>query len=145
MDESLILKAAALTNGGSEPSGLDENVRRTILTSRSFRTAQSELPKTFALFVKRLCLEEIRNAESLESFVACRLISLDKRPGLRATREGVKLRRIAGKDLQQWFYWKNMSLKPQDCYNYVDSKLPDLKPRHTKCIFSMMITQKVFY
>ena len=39
MDESLILKAATLTNGGSEPSGLDENVRRTILTSRSFRTA----------------------------------------------------------------------------------------------------------
>ena len=78
MDESLILKAAMLTNGGSGASGLDADGWRKILTSRSFGTASSDLHKTFALFVKRLCLEKIKNAESLESFITCRLISLDK-------------------------------------------------------------------
>ena len=65
MDESLILKAAMLTKGGSAPSSLDADIWRKILTSRSFGTASSDLRKTFALFVKRLCLEEIKNAESL--------------------------------------------------------------------------------
>ena len=53
--------------------------------------------KTFALFVKRLCLKEIRNAEFLEPFVACGLIPLDKKPRLRPIGVGEKLRRIAGK------------------------------------------------
>ena len=77
MDESLILKAEMLTKGGSGPSGIDVDGWRKILTSRSFETASSYLCKTFALFVKRLCLKEIKNAESLESFIACRLIQLD--------------------------------------------------------------------
>ena len=43
------------------------------------------------------CLEEIKNAESLESFIACRLIPLDERPGLRPIGVREVLRRIAGK------------------------------------------------
>ena len=42
MDESLILKAAMLTKGGSAPSGLDADGWRKILTSRSFTTASSD-------------------------------------------------------------------------------------------------------
>ena len=79
------------------PSGLDADGWRKILKSRSFETASSELRKTFAMFVKRLCVEEIKNTESLKSFIACRLIPLDKRPGLRPTGVGEVLRRIAGK------------------------------------------------
>ena len=60
MHESLILKAAMLTKSGSEISGLDTDGWRKILTSRSFGTASSDMHKTFALFVKRLCLEEIK-------------------------------------------------------------------------------------
>ena len=97
MDESLILKAEMLTKGGSGPSGIDVDGWRKILTSRSFGTASSYLCKTFALFVKRLFLKEIKNAESLESFIACRLIQLDERPGLRPIGVGEVLRRIAGK------------------------------------------------
>ena len=97
MEESLILKAAMLTKGESGPAGLDADGWRKILTSFSFGTAPTELRKTFALFVKRLCLEEIRNPESLKSFVACRLIPLDKRPALRPIGVGEVLRRIAGK------------------------------------------------
>ena len=89
MDESLILKAAMLTKKGSGPSGLDDDGWRKILTSRSFGTASSDLRKIFALFVKSLCVEDIKNAESLESFIACRLIPLDKQPGLRPIGVGV--------------------------------------------------------
>ena len=62
MDQSLILKAAMLTKGGSGPSGqkvdldhlaLTLMVVEKILTLRSFGTASSDLRKTFALFVKR--------------------------------------------------------------------------------------------
>ena len=74
MDESLILKAAMLTRHGFGSSGLDADGWRKILILCSFGTASSDLRKIFALFVKRLCLEEIKNAESLESFIACRLI-----------------------------------------------------------------------
>ena len=74
MDKSLILKAAMLTKHGFGPSGLDADGWRKILISCSFGAASSDLRKTFVLFVKRLCLEEIKNAESLESFITCRLI-----------------------------------------------------------------------
>ena len=97
MVEFLILKAALLTKGGSGPSGLDADGWRKMLTVRSFGTAPSELHKTFALPFERLCLEVIRNVESLESFIACRLIPLDKRSGLRPIGVGEVLRRIAGK------------------------------------------------
>ena len=55
------------------------------------------LHKTFALFVKRLCIKEIRNAESLESFIASILIPLDKRSGPRLIGVGEVLGRTAGK------------------------------------------------
>ena len=45
----------------------------------------------------KVCVEEIKNAESLESFIACRLIPLDKRPGIRPFGLGEVLRRITGK------------------------------------------------
>ena len=99
MNEFLIFNAAVLTKGGSGPSGLDADGWRKIFTSRSFgtATASSELCKTFALLVERLWSNNIRNTESLESFIACRLIILDKRPGLRQL--GEVLRRIVGKGI----------------------------------------------
>ena len=99
MNKFLIFNAAMPTKGGSGPSGLDAGGWRKIFTSRSFgtATASSELCKTFALLVERLWLNEIRNTESQESFIACRLIILDKRPGLRQL--GEVLRRIVGKGI----------------------------------------------
>ena len=47
--------------------------------------------------MKKLCVEELESPSSLESFVACRLISLDRKPGLRPIGVGKVLRRIAGK------------------------------------------------
>ena len=46
---------------------------------------------------KELCVNEIEDPESLEAFLGCRLIPLDKNPGLRPIGIGETLRRIIGK------------------------------------------------
>ena len=51
--------------------------------------------KRIALFLKDL--EEMKNTESLESFIACRLIPLDKLSGPGPIGVGDVLRRIARK------------------------------------------------
>ena len=83
MDESVIMKALMLRKDGSGPSGLDADGWRKILTSRAFGTATLDLRKAFAQLIKKMCVEELELPSSLESFVACRLIPLDKNPGLR--------------------------------------------------------------
>ena len=86
-----------LTKGGSGPSGLDADEWRRMLTSREFGTSLTDLRKTFAQVMKKLCIEELESTTSLEGFTACRLIPLDKKPGLRPIVVGEVLRRIAGK------------------------------------------------
>ena len=103
IDESLILKAATLTKGESGPSGLDAGGWRRILTSREFGTSSSDLRKTFTQLIKRLCIEEMETTISLEAFTACRLIPLDKKPGLRPVGVVEVLRRIAGKVVMMIF------------------------------------------
>ena len=103
IDGSLILKAATLTKGGSGPSGLDADGWRRILTSRVFGTSSTDLRKTFAQLIKRICIEELETTTSLEAFTACRLIPLDKKPGLRPIGVGEVLRRIVGKVIMMIF------------------------------------------
>ena len=50
-----------------------------------------------------MCVEELESVSSLESFVACRLILLDKTPGLRPIIVGEVVRRIAGKAVMMLF------------------------------------------
>ena len=94
----MVLRAASITKGGSGSSGLDADGWRRILTSNSFGTASSDLLKSVADFIKNLC-SKIINSENklLEAFIACRLIPLNKNPGLRPIGVGEVLRRIAGK------------------------------------------------
>ena len=102
-DKSLILKAAMLTKGGSGPPGLDADGWRRMLTSREFGTSSTDLRKTFAQLIKRLCIEELETTTSLEAFTAYRLIPLHKKPGLRPIGVGEVLRRIAGKVIMMIF------------------------------------------
>ena len=76
-------KASTLIKGGSRPLGLDADGWRKNLTSRAFGITTLDLRKTFAQLIKKLCVEELESLSSLESFLACRLIPLDKKPGLR--------------------------------------------------------------
>ena len=102
-DESLILKAAMLTKGGSAPSGLDADRWCRMLTSREFGASSIDLRKLIAQLIERLCIEELETATSLEVFTACRLITLAKKPGLQPIGVGEVLRRIAGKVIMMIF------------------------------------------
>ena len=93
-----IKTAAAKTKGGSGPSGLDAVGWRRILTSKSFGKSNDDLCTALARMSKKLC-SSTENSDSLEAFLACRLIPLDKNPGLRPIGIGEVLRRIIGKTI----------------------------------------------
>ena len=102
INEDTVLKAATVTKGGSGPSGLDADGWRRILCSTVFGTTNLDLRKAIAELIKKLCIEPItRNTDgkssSIEVFVACRMIPLNKNPGLRPIGVSQILRRIAGK------------------------------------------------
>ena len=70
---------------------------RNILGSSKYGTEAEDLRKSLADMAKELCIHEIESPESLEALVACRLIPLDKNPGLRPIGIGETIRRILGK------------------------------------------------
>ena len=77
IDEEIIRKAAIRTKGGSGPSGMDGDGWRRILTSNNFRTSSSDLRKAFAIVVRKLCTDLVET-HTIEAFLSCRLIPLDK-------------------------------------------------------------------
>jgi len=96
--------AALNTHGGAGPSGLDADGWRHILVSRNFGIASEEFRSEFANAIKKLCTEKVEvtmqngyATSDIEAFLSCRLIPLDKCPGLRPIGIGEVLRRIAGK------------------------------------------------
>ena len=96
--------AALKTKGGAGPSGLDADGWRHILASRNFGNASEELRSEFANAIKKLCTEKVDiitengyATSDIEALLSCRLIPLDKCPGLRPIGIGEVLRRIAGK------------------------------------------------
>ena len=93
-----IKTAAAKTKGGSGPSGLDAVGWKRILTSKSFGKSSDDLCTALAYMGRKLCTKE-EDPASLEAFLACRLIPLDKNPGLRPIGVGEVLRRIIGKTI----------------------------------------------
>ena len=92
----LIIWTAILTKADCEPSGLDANGWRRILTSRKFGTSSSDRRKAFANFMKKPCSKEPQFTHSLEVFTANRLIPLDINSSLRPVGVEEVLRRIAG-------------------------------------------------
>ena len=96
LDEEMIRKAAIKTNGGSGPSTMDTGGWRRILCSNNFSDTNVDLRKAIANFIKKICTEQV-SAVSIKAFVACRLIPLDKNPGLRPMEVGEILHRITRK------------------------------------------------
>ena len=96
IDAESVKKAILKTKGTAGPSGLDADGWKRILTSNQFGNSSNDLCKTFTEVIKKLCTTEDLSS-SLETFLACRLISLDKNPGLRPTGIGEVLQRIASK------------------------------------------------
>ena len=93
INEELIRRAAIKTKEGSGPSGMDADGWRRILASNSFGMANSDFRKAFANVVKKFLIE----TQTIKAFLSCRLIPLDKNPGLRPIGVGEVLRRITRK------------------------------------------------
>ena len=82
IDANLIKSCCSKTKGGSGPSGMDADGWRRIILSNQFHQNSDDLCHALAKVARKLCTKEDLSA-SIEAFLACRLIPLDKNPGLR--------------------------------------------------------------
>ena len=81
IDTKSVKKAIFKTRGAAGPSDIDTDGWKRILTSNQFDNCSNDLCKTFVEVIKRLCLTEDLWS-LLEALLACRLIPMDKNPGL---------------------------------------------------------------
>ena len=81
LDAICIRRAAVLrTSGAAGPSGLDAAAWRRMCTS--FQRASSDLCDALSAVARKLCTTFV-DPGGLSAFVSCRLIALDKCPGVR--------------------------------------------------------------
>ena len=80
IDGLTILKSALSTEGGTGPSGMNASLWRRMCCS--FQNASSALRDALASTARRICSSFV-DLEPLKPLVACRLIALDKCPGVR--------------------------------------------------------------
>ena len=96
IDEEMIYNSASKTKGSAGPSGMDSELYRRILCSKNCKTEGKILREEIAVFTRNL-LKKSYHPFFLEAFTSCRLIPLDKNPGIRQMGVGEVLRRIVGK------------------------------------------------
>ena len=94
IDACCIRSAALNTKGSAGPSGLDAHCWRRLCTS--FHSASWDLCHSLASLAKRLCTSFV-DPKGLSAFLACRLIALDKCPGVRPIGVCETARRIISK------------------------------------------------
>ena len=92
----MIFEAAKKVSGAAGPSGADSDLWARILCSKQFKTKPSGLCASLADIAKKLKTAEI-NPHFLRAYTACRLIPLDKKPGVRPIGIGEVVRRIIGR------------------------------------------------
>ena len=98
IDEQTILKAALRTKGSAGPSHFDSDQYSRVLCSKHFKTEGKELREQISIFAKKIATQPI-DPQSLEAYTSCRLIPLNKNPGVRPIGVGEVLRRIVGKTI----------------------------------------------
>ena len=96
-----IKKAAKSTRGGCGPSGMTDDLWTRMLCSRAFAQEGDNLSNTLARVTRRLCTDLV-DPSTISSLVACRLIGLNKNPGVRPIGVGEILRRIVGRTVTQF-------------------------------------------
>ena len=92
--ESSIKTASLRTFGSAGPSGVDADGWRRLCNS--FRSASGDLRSAIAATTRRLCTEYV-DPVTLEGLLSCRLIPINKLPGVRPIGVGEVVRRIIGK------------------------------------------------
>lgn len=98
VNEAMIFRASKFTNGSSGPSQTDAAFFKYILTSNRFKKEGKELREKIATFTRLIGSQHI-NPEHLDAYVNCRLIPINKCPGVRPIGIGETFRRIVGKSL----------------------------------------------
>ena len=96
VNAALIRSTALRTRGAAGPSGLDAYAWRRLCTS--FKSASLALCHSLALAARRLGTTYV-DPKSISSFLACRLIALDKNPGVRPIGIEETARRIIAKSV----------------------------------------------
>ena len=94
LDGSLIQQVARQCNGSAGPTGLDARAWRRMCTS--FGRSSWNLCSAIACVARCICTKQV-DPEGLSAFVACRLILLNKCPGVRPIGVGEVLHRTIGK------------------------------------------------
>ena len=94
IDCEAIRKAALRTDGSAGPSGIDARGFRRMCTS--FKKASDELCWSMAYVARRIASAYV-DPKSLASFTACRMVALDKHPGVRPIGVGEVARRVINK------------------------------------------------
>ena len=102
IDADLVQKIALRTKGAAGPSGFDADDWRGVLGSRIYGKSSDDLCTAIANMTRKMCTENrITQDGGITPLMACRLIPLDKDPGLRPIGIGEVLRRIIGKMVVQ--------------------------------------------
>ena len=96
IDETMVFKSSSMTKGAGGPSRLDAEQYRHLLTSKKCKKENKELRVQLATLSRQLATKYL-DPNTLEAFVACRLIPLDKNPGVRPISTGEVTRRIVAK------------------------------------------------
>ena len=96
IDIALVQKVALRTKGAAGPSNFDANDWRNMIASRRYGNSNVDLCAAIARMARLVASETIQG-DVLSALMACRLIPLDKNPGLRPIGIGEVLRRIIGK------------------------------------------------
>ena len=94
IDADMIRTAAMHTDGAAGPSGINAHAWRRMCCA--FKSASSDLCNALALLAKRLCTTYV-DPTGLAPLLACRLIALDKCPGVRPIGVCEVARRIISK------------------------------------------------
>ena len=94
---TLVQKVALRTRGAAGPSNMDASNWQTMLGSRRYGNSSTDLCTAIANMAKVIATENLSGGDVLSALMACRLIPLDKNPGLRPIGVGEVLRRIIGK------------------------------------------------
>ena len=94
IDAKAIRSATMRISGSAGPSGLDAQDWRRLCTS--FKGASADLCNALASTARRICTSLV-DPKSISPLLACRLIALDKSPGVRPIGIGDTARRIIAK------------------------------------------------
>ena len=97
INADLVKKVVLKMKGAAGPSCFDADDWRGILGSRIYGSSTDDLCNAIATMAIKLCTENCFENGGISPLVACRLIPLDKDPGLRPIGIGEVLRRIIGK------------------------------------------------